>query len=184
MKEIVVSHDKRIQIFDNQLQLNQRQQLYLFIINSSFRIGWADTSAIEKSSNQLLHSIYSNDDLARFSIFDYIQNTEISKELEGYQLEKAVVNLSNPSDYNFVHAHPCDKVLLYYANLDWHDGWHGETLFFDEPCKEVVHTSPYTPGRFILFDGSIPHTIRPQSVIAAKYRFTFAATLNKNTCSN
>jgi hypothetical protein len=179
VKEIIVNGNQSIKVFDNQLSLGQRQHLYSFITRSLFRLGWADTEIIESQSNKLLHSVYSNDDLEKFKIFDYLQNTQLKEELQNYQVDQAIVNLSTPSDYNFVHAHTQDKVLLYYANLDWRDGWHGETLFYDEPCKDVVFASSYTPGRFILFDADIPHTIRPQSVIAAKYRFTFATTLNK-----
>lgn len=177
MKEILVDRNKSIKVFDNVLQLGQRQSLYKFIAKSNFCIGWTDSDVIDSQSN--LHSVYSNTDLDNFCIFDYIQNTAVAKEIEGYELAQAVVNLSMPSDYHFIHAHPYDKVLLYYANIEWRDGWHGETLFFDESCKDVVFTSAYTPGRFILFDGDIPHAIRPQSIIATKYRFTFSATLKK-----
>jgi hypothetical protein len=70
-------------------------------------------------------------------------------------------------------------VLLYYVNLEWREGWHGETLFFQENLKDVAFTSVYTPGRLIAFDAKIPHTIRPQSHIAAQYRFTLAMVFNK-----
>ena len=62
-----------------------------------------------------------------------------------------------------------------FVNLDWRDGWHGETLFYNpDNLKEIVYTSLYIPGRIILFDGSIPHAIRPQSVKAPKFRFTLS----------
>ena len=68
---------------------------------------------------------------------------------------------------------------MYYVNLEWRDGWHGETLFFDESCKDIVYASPYTPGRVIAFDAKIPHTIRPQSHLASFYRFTLALVYTK-----
>jgi hypothetical protein len=179
MKEIIVDRNKSIKVYDNLFDLVQRQHLYTFVTKSKFSIGWADGAILENRQNKFLHSAYSNEDLYNFKIFDYLQGTELSKELENYRADETIVNLSMPSDYNYVHAHPQSKVLLYYVNLEWQDGWHGETLFFDESCKDIVFASPFTPGRFILFDASIPHTIRPQSIIAAKYRFTFAVTLNK-----
>jgi hypothetical protein len=97
----------------------------------------------------------------------------------GYTLKKCVLNLSTPADVNFVHAHPEDKILLYYVNLDWRDGWHGETLFFDETGKRIMFASTYTPNRLIAFDAKIPHTIRPQSHIASFYRFTLALVYTK-----
>lgn len=180
MKEIIVDRNKSIKVYDNVFDLVQRQSLYSFVTKSNFTIGWADGAILENQQNKFLHSVYSNEDLDNFKLFDYLQGTELSKDLEGYTVDQAIVNLSMPSDYNYVHAHPQSKVLLYYVNLDWQDGWHGETLFFDEAGKDIVFASPFTPGRFILFDASIPHTIRPQSIIASKYRFTFATTLIKN----
>lgn len=179
MKQIIVDSNKSIKVYDDVLDLVQRQYLYTFVTKSMFTIGWADGAILENQQNKFLHSVYSNEDLNNFKLLNYLQGTELGKELEQYKVDQAIVNLSMPSDYNFVHAHMQDKVLLYYVNLEWQDGWHGETLFFDEVCKDVVFASSYTPGRFILFDASIPHTIRPQSIIASKYRFTFALTLNK-----
>lgn len=179
MKEIIVDRNKSIRVYDGILDLVQRQHLYSFVTKSRFTIGWEDNLIMENQTNKLLHSSFSNEDLYNFNLFDYLQGTELNDDLNGYKVDQAVVNLSVASDYNYTHAHQQDKVLLYYVNLDWQDGWHGETLFFDESCKDVVFASSYTPGRFILFDAGIPHTIRPQSIIAAKYRFTFAVTLNK-----
>ena len=67
------------------------------------------------------------------------------------------------------------QVLLYYVNLSWTDGWHGETLFYNPyNLKEVEYTSLYVPGRIILFDGTVPHAIRPQSVKATKFRLSLS----------
>jgi len=180
VREIIVDRNKSIKVYDGVLELNQKQHLYSFIIKSKFMLGWEDNNIIENQANKLLHSVYSNEDLEKFKFFDYLRNTELWSELQNYCVEQSIVNLSTPADYNFVHTHSEDKVLLYYANLDWRDGWHGETLFYDELGKDVVFASAYTPGRIILFDASIPHTIRPQSIIAPKYRFTFTTTLIKN----
>ena len=62
---------------------------------------------------------------------------------------------------------------MYYVNLDWEDGWYGETMFYNpNDLDEIVFTSAYKPGRIILFDGNIPHAIRPQSIKGPKYRMT------------
>jgi hypothetical protein len=72
---------------------------------------------------------------------------------------------------------------LVYVNLDWQDGWHGETLFYSESQKEIVFASPFTPNRVVVFDAKIPHTIRPQSHIAPFYRFTLTLVLKKITAN-
>jgi hypothetical protein len=180
MKELFVDGGKRIAVYDDLFTLDQRQQIYSFADKSLFQIGWADTSIPERSSHRYLHSVYSKEDTDRLGILEKIKGTAAAQELYGYVHYKTILNLSTPADVNFCHTHPEDKVLLYYVNMEWRDGWHGETLFFDEPCKNIVFANPYTPGRLISFDAKIPHSIRPQSHIASFYRFTLALIFNKN----
>lgn len=179
MIEYTLEHDKKIRVYDDLFTADQRDKFYVFANNSFFKLGWADGTIIENQIHRFLHSIYSNDDIETMGILDAIRNTEAAHELDGYKIAKCILNLSTASDANFTHVHPEDKILLYYVNLEWRDGWHGETLFFSENKKNIVFASPYTPGRLISFDAKIPHTIRPQSHLASFYRFTLAIVLNK-----
>ena len=78
-------------------------------------------------------------------------------------------------DVHYIHHHESDQVALYYVNMDWNDGWYGETIFYDEfDQNKIGFTTPYIPGRIILFDGVIPHAIRPQSVEGPKFRITIS----------
>ena len=92
---------------------------------------------------------------------------------------KCTINAVKPGDYYYTHTH-LDGVIsiLYYINLDWRHNWAGETIFYKENMREVDFTSPYIPGRFILFDNE-PHTIRPQAVIGPAFRFTMALFFKK-----
>ena len=78
---------------------------------------------------------------------------------------------------------PEEDIKRYYdivMKMDWQDGWYGETIFYDpDDINNIAYTSPYTPGRFILFDGSIPHTIRPQSIKAPKFRLSLSIFFEK-----
>jgi len=179
IREVTVDNGRKLRVYDNVFDMEYRHGLYSFAQNSLYRIGWADSSAIENKKHKSLHAMYSLEDIERINLVATLKATPVGQEMEGFNLTKCVMNLSTPSDVNFVHAHPEDKVLLYYVNLEWHDGWHGETLFYDEPGKEVVFASAYTPNRLIAFDAKIPHTIRPQSPIAAHYRLTLALIYTK-----
>jgi hypothetical protein len=179
MKEYFFQYGKRIAVYDDIFDAYYRTSVYQFAQNSNFVIGWADGAIVEKQANRFLHSAYSMDDVNRLGILKNIANSEAAKELDGYVLTKTILNLSSAADTNYVHTHPEDKVLLYYVNLEWLDGWHGETLFFSEDYKDVVFASAYTPGRLLVFDAKIPHTIRPQSHIASQYRFTLTLIFNK-----
>lgn len=179
MKELFFQYGKRICVYDNLFDAYYRSVVYAFAQSSNFIIGWADSTIFEKQSNRFLHSVFSEDDVNRLGILEQIKNSEAAKELNNYVLHKTILNLSTAADTNYVHSHPEDKILLYYVNLEWFDGWHGETLFFSEDHKDVVFATPYTPGRLLVFDAKIPHTIRPQSHIATQYRFTLALIFNK-----
>ena len=179
MKEVIADNNRIIRVYDDVFDFAYKQDIYAFVTKSLFQIGWADGSLIENKKHMFLHSAYSETDLNRLGYLDRIANSPVAKETEGYKLVHAVVNLSTPSDINFVHSHPEDKVILYYVNLEWNDGWHGETLFYSDNLKDIVFASPYTPGRIIVFDAKTPHTIRPQSHLAAFYRFTFALVYTK-----
>lgn len=179
MKELFFQHGKRVCVYDDIFDSHYRDVIYSFAQHSKFVIGWADNNIVEKQANRFIHSVFSEDDVDRLGILKKIAVLPAAKELEGYTLNKTILNLSTAADTNYTHTHPEDKVLLYYVNLEWFDGWHGETLFFSEDHKDVVYASPYTPGRLIAFDAKIPHTIRPQSHIATQYRFTLSLFLNK-----
>ena len=179
IRETEVDNGRNIRVYDNVFDMEYRNRVYRFAQESSFRIGWTDSTAVENKKYQSLHSTYSPDDVARLGILERLANTPVAQEMSGFTLSNCVLNLSTAADVNFVHAHPEDKVLLYYVNLDWQDGWHGETLFYDETGKEVVFASAYTPNRLIAFDAKIPHTIRPQSHLAPQYRLTLTLLYTK-----
>lgn len=179
IKHVELDNNRKITVYDNVLDYEYRSVVYNFAQNSLFSIGWADGSIIEQKKHRFLHSVYSKEDVDRLGIYNRLLNTPVGLEFNNYNLSKCILNLSTPADVNFVHSHPEDKIVLFYVNLEWRDGWHGETLFFDESTTEILYASPYTPGRIITFDAKIPHTIRPQSYIASHYRFTLALILNK-----
>ena len=173
-RSLLLENDRKLDIFDNVFPMTLRTTFFNFCKNSYFKIGWSDTSVPErKAHDYFLHSAYSQQDVDDLGIFKYFKNTPISDRIGNLRLKRTVLNLSTPSDVHYIHVHGTeDLVVLSYVNLDWQDGWHGETQFYSEDCKEIQFTCPYTPGRVIAFDPKIPHAIRPQSIIAPQYRFT------------
>ena len=180
-KELVVERGKKIYIFDDVFELEWRERAYIFFKNSMFRIGAGDQSDIHFSEHQYLHSNYSSEDVERLGLLNQIKDEKLLSLISNKKMKPkfgAVVNLSMPSETYFVHSHS-NTTVLYYANVRWREDWAGETLFFTEDMSEIVYATPYKPGRIIVFDGSIPHTIRPQTRYAPQYRFTFALWLNE-----
>ena len=134
-----------------------------------YQLGWYDSNDPAKYIPNL-HSQWSDTDVKNSQLLPYIQNCiDQTPWFTKKIIDATVVNLVRSNDIHTIHHHKMSQVALYYVNLDWQDGWYGETIFYDELDRNKIDfTSPYIPGRIILFDGSIPHAIRPQSVKAPK----------------
>ena len=163
-----------IQFFDNKVSSVVQNDTFGYAKNAIFRLGWEDSLEPEKYTLNS-HSGWTLDNVKTAGLWDPIQ--ECIQECEffpsHYVVDRIVVNLVRPCDVHYIHHHKNEFAVLYYINLEWRDGWHGETLFYNpHNLDEIICASVYKPGRIILFDGNIPHTIRPQSVEAPKYRFS------------
>ena len=169
--------DRGVRLIDNAVPLVVRDWTYNMARNSSYRIGWNDTSLPEHAAHANLHCPISGADIVNTEIYKHVHQAAL-EEVQGLDLVRAVINLSTPFNSNFIHTHEEKKVVLYYCNLEWFDGWHGETLFYNDDKNSILFATPYIPGRIVVFDGSIPHTIRPQSASATNYRFTLALLYN------
>ena len=163
----------KISYYDDVVPTALRHQINDFCLKSFYKLGWYDSQDPSEYIPNL-HSNWSIEDLNKIQIPLYIEQC-IKKTpwFTGKKLNQTVVNLVRPMDVHYIHHHRTNHVALYYVNLDWKDGWYGETIFYDE-FKEnnIIFTSPYIPGRIILFDGNIPHAIRPQSTNGPKFRIS------------
>jgi len=172
-KEIKVDREKTVYVFDNVFDLAWRSSVVKTAQNSLFKIGFNDTEELPYSEFRNLHSNYSLEEFQHLKFVENINNVNLLFKIANLTPSRVTLNLSQPGDVYFAHTHP-GLSLLYYVNTQWKEEWAGETLFFSENLSEVLFTSVYKPGRVILFDGSIPHTIRGPSRIAPGYRFTLA----------
>ena len=162
-----------LKVFDDKVPYNVRVSIWNNTIESPFRLGWQDTTEPEKTDL----NAYNELELASLDgLMPYFQQCVNDTEwLKHKHLYRAVLNLIRSDDVHYIHQHDNQSVLLYYINLEWKDGWYGETLFYDPYDNDKISfASPYKPGRIILFDGSIPHAIRPQSIKAPKFRFSLS----------
>jgi hypothetical protein len=138
--------------------------------------GWNDTLY---SKEGYVHSEWSKEDLEKSGLLDSDNMKKIIKG-EGISLDKfshCILNIDTISDSHWPHTHP-ETVVLYYLNIEWQEGWGGETLFYDRDCKEIVYGSKFTPNRIIVFNGDLPHSIKHQNRIADKYRMSLSIFFN------
>lgn len=172
-----------IETFDNVIPWMERQEIYKFVISSKYEIkGWEDRDDLEIAKFDL-HSKWSLEDLNNSGLKPHIESVlNMSKHdftFNDYRFTS--VNLTRKGDYGYVHAHGEDTlIVLYYVNLQWKEEWAGETLFFDPYTQEAKYASSFKPGRFLTFDGTVPHAIRCQSTIGPDYRFTITNVFEKS----
>jgi hypothetical protein len=167
---------KKIYVFDDVFQHNWRRNAFKYCLNSKFALGWVDNED-PAHYEQYLHCKLLENEIQDFGILNNMCDASAVSLIKGKPLNDCVINLSCHSDVYYAHTH-INTSMLYYANPYWKEEWAGETIFYNESCTETVFTSVYKPGRIIIFDGGIPHTIRAPSRKAPTFRFTVAMFFN------
>lgn len=74
---------------------------------------------------------------------------------------------------------PGNFTLLYYPNPEWHDGWDGETVFYDAAGEIALAVRP-RPNRAVFFDGRIPHCGKAPSRACKVLRVSVAYKLERS----
>lgn len=172
-KQVTVA-GKSVHVIDGAVDFSEREHLYSFVRGSAYKIGNEDADAIETSAHKYMCSYYSTADVVESGILQAIVGTPVEDLIKGKELVRAHINLSTPTDCHWAHDHRGHTVLLYYVNKHWKHEWAGETLFFNDDLSEIEYASVYKPGRIVVFDGEIAHSVRPQSSTAPTYRFTYS----------
>mgnify|MGYP003659996287 CR=1 FL=1 len=157
-----------IETFDNVFKENVRSDIYLLAITTNYQIGWDDTAVFEHRQFPCLHHRLSKQEWGQLDLISRTQNQQLQNKINDLKFVSATINLAVPSSIQFPHS-------------EWKNEYYGETLFYDEFGEEIIYSSIYKPGRCVLFDGKIPHSIRPSSHVAPQYRFTlFVSFTEKN----
>ena len=179
--QFVMPIASRIFIADKLVDYNMQQQVYSSCTKHNYFLGWEDRTDDGKDRKNL-HGVLKKEDLENIGLYERIMvafKNSVFDDYKNFKFSKAVINLTKPGDVHFAHTHPGQVVCLYYANLEWKDGYYGETVFYDDKVEDIKFSSVYKPGRFLMFDGEVPHSIRPQSSIGPAYRFTISTFFEK-----
>jgi len=180
-KRLITTSNKEIIIFDDLYSYSERTGFYSFIKNSKFTTQGYDNDKLETKGDYNLVSLYTLEDLIQVGLLSSPGSLAFKHLIDGMEVQQIRVNLSTLNDKNRIHVDSKQgvetKTLLYYPNLEWKIEWGGYTIFTDEKEKEIEHAIAYTPGRVIIFDGSIPHVICAPTNLAPSYRFSLAVQL-------
>ena len=178
MAYIDINDDRRkqIHIFDDVFEFAHRDKIYKYVANSLYKVGEYDGSLLENRKSSTLTSIYYGKDLSELGFFNLPKEITDKVDLSKWKIVSSYVNLCRPDDCFHVHTDHHDKMmtLLYYVNLNWHIEWGGDTYFLKEDDLTIDYVSQFRPGRVVIFDGTIPHLIRPSTRLAPENRFTLA----------
>lgn len=169
----------QVKIFDGLVNLHDIARIYSFVLSSKYVIGWNDITRVSGDAKSYLHSNYTDEDVVNLKLLELLEGTEVAKIIDGMERVRTVVNMSVPSNVHFAHAHSEDLVVLYYANPEWAPHYHGETNFYNFNGTEIEYAVSFKPGRIVVFDAKLPHSIRPQSSAGPDYRFTIAFTFRR-----
>lgn len=186
---MTIHKEDAIEVYDDLIPYSYRTSFYDFACKSKFMIGWADSAEYEKLAYPCLHSSFSEKDLHNMKILPFIHEALAKSQYKSFlkaRITNIKLNLSKPGDIHYSHTHsPFGKldlcVALCYLNIEWKPEWGGETLFWNDLQTKITFTSPYVPGRIILFNGRIPHSIRPQTHLGPSFRFTFSVFFKKDS---
>jgi len=171
----------RVKVYDGVFSHNYRSTLFNLAQESLFRVGWVDDASPEWRGEMFLHSYANKEAILQSGILKEIKDNspEIDKWLGTRFPQYSILNCDTHADVHNAHSHLNMDVILIYLNQDWKLEWYGETLFYSEDLSEIIFAGLYTPGRIICFDGEVPHSIRPNSRLAPKFRYTMSLFFKK-----
>jgi hypothetical protein len=117
------------------------------------------------------------DDIDEYDLIGGVSCNKLFCEIVSKDISECAINLTFPTDTYFPHVHG-GKTVLIYNNLQWRPEWAGETLFYNNDLSKIIYAAMPAPKRVIVFDGIIPHSLRPHSIEAPHHRFTTAMMLD------
>jgi Rps23 Pro-64 3,4-dihydroxylase Tpa1-like proline 4-hydroxylase len=182
MINLKTENNKDIFIFDDVFPSHIVQKMYYFIMKSYFKIDGKDGEVLEQQDKYSvgISSNYTKDDLINFGLIENLSNDIKEKFKIGYEtIDRCIVNVITPFNSFHIHDDAGQNTvwsLIYYANLKWDIEYGADTVFLKDNRKDMIQTVQCKPNRIVLFDTTIPHLIRPSTIVAPHYRFSINLT--------
>lgn len=176
---IQTSNNKLLEVYDDVFTYHERYKFYNFIKNSNYRVSGSDGVSIDQV-HQIFSSYRTKDiDKMGMTSTEFFQELAVSHNFFQQGQKQLRINLSAPSERNFVHSDAEGMTFLYYVNMDWELHWGGHTLFMDDNLQDAMFCCVYKPGRVVVFDGTIPHMIMTPTMMASSHRYSLAIQFNE-----
>ena len=184
MKNEIIKYDddSEVIIIDDAVDVNKRINIYFDCCVLSYNISNSSVNDAQGIADKRLRSDLDHEHPIIENLLEEGSGSlnVIRKYIssESYGFDRGYVNLGIHGDVNQIHTDSrrdiSSKTLLYYANKHWEYNWGGHTIFFDDE-GDIKITVQVKPGRIVIFDGGIPHTVMPMNPrCSPSYRFTVA----------
>ena len=173
--------DSKVIIIDDAVIVDKRINIYFDCCMLPYRISNSSINDVQGISDKRLKTDLDHEHpIINLLLEEESGSLNVIKKYipsESYGFDRAYVNLGIHGDVNHMHVdgkyYSC-KTLLYYANRHWEYNWGGHTIFYDKD-ENIKTTVEVKPGRIVIFDGNIPHTVMPMnSRCSPSFRFTVA----------
>lgn len=184
---IKYNDNKEVTIIDGSVNIKSIIDNYFLCCAMGYKISNASSTEVQgivdrrlkcdiDTNHPIIENLLKEKSSSRQTIRKYIPS-------ERYGFCRAYINLGIHGDVNQMHIDgniDC-KTILYYANKHWEYNWGGNTIFYDENGNSKVNVE-VKPGRMVIFDGAIPHTVMPMNPrCSPSYRFTVALKFEDST---
>tara|TARA_A100000164_G_C21727797_1_gene686060 strand:- start:125 stop:733 length:609 start_codon:yes stop_codon:yes gene_type:complete len=181
IKTIEYSDNRELIIVDDAVSKDKRINIYFDCCVMPYRISNSSVDEIQGIVDRRLKADLTNDNpIVDLLIEEGTDSSEIIKKYipsESYGFSRGYVNLGIHGDVSHMHTdgkYYDAKTVLYYANQHWEYNWGGNTVFYDNDGNAKTNVE-VKPGRIVIFDGSIMHTVMPMNIRSSpSYRFTVA----------
>lgn len=169
--------NKLYQVIDNVYSAKDQDNFFEFARNSLYRLGWADRFWQDVNGQQRsLYSHLSDDDVCNMGVLssDIILDNRVVEFIGGRSPISPIINLADPSSCFMPHTHGQYDTFICYLNTRWNTEWAGETIIYNDTGDEAEYAVSFKPSRVLLLKDGVRHSIRPPSIAAPDFRFTFA----------
>jgi len=181
-KKTISYNNKKIIIYNQLFDTRENLHIYNLIVNSNFQRTNVDVPFYSNTDRDVKWISYINPT----SEISEIINSKYTKCINDFlwseiSIIDQYINYGNNSTVDFIH---CDNynllsknnnyTILHFANHTWNPNWHGNLLFFNDECTEIIQGIVPTPGKVVIFDANLNHSATPCNIKAEYPRYTIA----------
>jgi hypothetical protein len=172
-----LSTGQTIHIYDGLFDACECEHYNKFAQDSLYRCGFNSSSLFEHMTFSSLTSMYNDNDVQRFGLFNSKNYDKVSHHFQGMKREASWMTLVKLMPELYYHCddnEPDTMTLLYYVNLDWNINYGGETIICNSSGDPEIAIAT-RPNRLIVYNSNLMHKPSGLSPKSHPNRYTFVS---------